>query len=138
MTIWVKMTMVKKILIKLTTMQTKMVNKILTKTKMEEMKEKLTNTLMMQGIQAISQQIMYPYLSLIPVIQHLMARLQNALTKQLTDEHERVDLQLREKVTVLNFALRFLPLNLGRGSEESKEKKRRNWCSALWCSTLAC
>jgi len=26
-----------------------------------------------------------------------MARLQNALTKQLTDEHERVDLQLREK-----------------------------------------
>ena len=25
-----------------------------------------------------------------------MARLQNALTKQLTDEHERVDLQLRE------------------------------------------
>lgn len=92
MTIWVKMTMVKKILIKLTTMQTKMVNKILTKTKMEEMKEKLTNTLMMQGIQAISQQIMYPYLSLIPVIQHLMARLQNALTKQLTDEHERVDL----------------------------------------------
>lgn len=25
-------------------------------------------------------------------------RLQNALTKQLTDEHERVDLQLREKV----------------------------------------
>ena len=27
-----------------------------------------------------------------------MQRLQNALTKQLTDEHERVDLQLREKV----------------------------------------
>ena len=26
-----------------------------------------------------------------------MARLQNALTKQLTDEHERVDLKLREK-----------------------------------------
>jgi hypothetical protein len=26
-----------------------------------------------------------------------MVRLQNALTKQLTDEHERVDLQLREK-----------------------------------------
>ena len=26
-----------------------------------------------------------------------MARLQAALTKQLTDEHERVDLQLREK-----------------------------------------
>jgi len=25
-----------------------------------------------------------------------MARLQNALTKQLTDEHERVDLKLRE------------------------------------------
>jgi hypothetical protein len=28
-----------------------------------------------------------------------MQRLQNALTKQLTDEHERIDLQLREKVT---------------------------------------
>lgn len=26
-----------------------------------------------------------------------MGRLQNALTKQLTDEHERIDLQLREK-----------------------------------------
>jgi hypothetical protein len=26
-----------------------------------------------------------------------MVRLQNALTKQLTDEHERVDLGLREK-----------------------------------------
>jgi hypothetical protein len=26
-----------------------------------------------------------------------MGRLQNALTKQLTDEHERVDLSLREK-----------------------------------------
>jgi hypothetical protein len=26
-----------------------------------------------------------------------MVPLQNALTKQLTDEHERVDLQLREK-----------------------------------------
>ena len=31
------------------------------------------------------------------IIQPLMARLQNALTKQLTDEHERIDLQLREK-----------------------------------------
>ena len=30
-------------------------------------------------------------------IQVLMVPLQNALTKQLTDEHERVDLQLREK-----------------------------------------
>ena len=29
-------------------------------------------------------------------LQPLMARLQNALTKQLTDEHERVDLKLRE------------------------------------------
>jgi hypothetical protein len=27
-----------------------------------------------------------------------MQRLQNALTKQLTDEHERIDLKLREKV----------------------------------------
>ena len=26
-----------------------------------------------------------------------MQRLQNALTKQLTDEHERIDLKLREK-----------------------------------------
>lgn len=32
-----------------------------------------------------------------------MAKLQNALTKQLTDEHERVDLQLREKVSVIDF-----------------------------------
>jgi hypothetical protein len=31
-----------------------------------------------------------------------MQRLQNALTKQLTDEHERIDLKLREKVTYLN------------------------------------
>ena len=31
--------------------------------------------------------------------QPLMSRLQNALTKQLTDEHERVDLGLREKVS---------------------------------------
>ena len=30
-------------------------------------------------------------------LQPLMGRLQNALTKQLTDEHERIDLQLREK-----------------------------------------
>jgi len=33
----------------------------------------------------------------LPADHPLMARLQNALTKQLTDEHERVDLQLREK-----------------------------------------
>lgn len=33
----------------------------------------------------------------LPADHHLMARLQAALTKQLTDEHERVDLQLREK-----------------------------------------
>ena len=29
-----------------------------------------------------------------------MQRLQTALTKQLTDEHERIDLKLREKVCV--------------------------------------
>jgi hypothetical protein len=29
-----------------------------------------------------------------------MQRLQNALTKQLTDEHERIDLKLREKVSI--------------------------------------
>ena len=33
----------------------------------------------------------------LPADHPLMARLQAALTKQLTDEHERVDLQLREK-----------------------------------------
>ena len=33
----------------------------------------------------------------LPADHPLMTRLQNALTKQLTDEHERVDLQLREK-----------------------------------------
>jgi len=33
----------------------------------------------------------------LPADHPLMSRLQNALTKQLTDEHERVDLQLREK-----------------------------------------
>lgn len=32
----------------------------------------------------------------LPADHPLMARLQNALTKQLTDEHERVDLKLRE------------------------------------------
>lgn len=32
----------------------------------------------------------------LPADHPLMARMQNALTKQLTDEHERVDLKLRE------------------------------------------
>ena len=32
-----------------------------------------------------------------------MARLQDALTKQLTEEHERVDLSLREKVKFKQF-----------------------------------
>jgi hypothetical protein len=32
-----------------------------------------------------------------------MQRLQNALTKQLTDEHERIDLKLREKVEFLTY-----------------------------------
>ena len=44
-----------------------------------------------------------------------MARLQNALTKQLTDEHERIDLQLREKVILMkSFNNRFI----GRGSKK--------------------
>jgi len=33
----------------------------------------------------------------LPADHPLMGRLQNALTKQLTDAHERVDLSLREK-----------------------------------------
>jgi len=33
----------------------------------------------------------------LPADHPLMGRLQNALTKQLTDAHERIDLQLREK-----------------------------------------
>lgn len=46
-----------------------------------------------------------------------MAPLQNALTKQLTDEHERVDLQLREKVTAsINLFIYFIS---GRRSKES-------------------
>jgi hypothetical protein len=44
-----------------------------------------------------------------------MQRLQNALTKQLTDEHERIDLQLREKVT--DFEIKFH--YIGRGSQEN-------------------
>ena len=39
--------------------------------------------------------INFPFANLF--LQPLMGRLQNALTKQLTDEHERIDLQLREK-----------------------------------------
>jgi hypothetical protein len=58
-----------------------------------------------------------------------MQRLQNALTKQLTDEHERVDLQLREKVT--DFQYNFV----GRGSQEDQKEKRGDWCSVVWSST---
>jgi hypothetical protein len=41
-----------------------------------------------------------------------MQRLQNALTKQLTDEHERIDLKLREKVRINDSYI----LVIGRGS----------------------
>lgn len=48
-----------------------------------------------------------------------MQRLQNALTKQLTDEHERIDLQLREKV------IDIINLNHLKEEEVRKIKKRR-------------
>jgi hypothetical protein len=61
-----------------------------------------------------------------------MQRLQNALTKQLTDEHERIDLKLREKVTYLNI----LQIYLGRGSKKDQKEERRGRCLALRCATL--
>lgn len=64
-----------------------------------------------------------------------MTRLQNALTKQLTDEHERVDLQLREKVTVLSMINVCM---IGRRSKKDKEEERRDWCVALRSLTLTC
>lgn len=64
-------------------------------------------------------------------------RLQNALTKQLTDEHERVDLQLREKVRYI-IVLKIWHLThayekiLGRGSQKDQKEQRRDWCLVVW------
>jgi len=64
-----------------------------------------------------------------------MQRLQNALTKQLTDEHERIDLKLREKVCLI---VKFLKLSIkGRRSQENKKEERRGRCTAIWCLASA-
>lgn len=60
-----------------------------------------------------------------------MSRLQNALTKQLTDEHERVDLGLREKVSAYK-----LKMFIGRRSKEDQEKERRDRSVTVRSSAL--
>ena len=61
-----------------------------------------------------------------------MQRLQNALTKQLTDEHERIDLKLREKVSNINVTM----MGTGRGSAESKEEEGGSGCATVRSAAL--
>jgi hypothetical protein len=60
-----------------------------------------------------------------------MARLQAALTKSLTDEHERVDLSLREKVIFYNI----LYINRKKKLEKLRNKEKRQVLSCMVFST---
>ena len=67
-----------------------------------------------------------------------MARLQNALTKQLTDEHERIDLQLREKVTVIATYLSIVSRKKKLGRLKNIEKRLESSSMEFNISWLRC
>jgi hypothetical protein len=67
-----------------------------------------------------------------------MARLQNALTKQLTDEHERIDLQLREKVTVISINLAIVYRKKKLERSKSIEKRRESNSMEFSINWLRC